>query len=70
MPLMRLLKVRGNVDGVELVKVLLVHGRHLTSDLTGLFLTKGESKFRRDYLPEILGNLSRGLKCINLGLEG
>ena len=66
---MRLLKVRGNIDGVELVKEFLVYGCHPTSDLACLFVTKGESKFRCDNLPEILGNLSHGFECINLGME-
>jgi hypothetical protein len=66
---MRLLKVRGDIDGVELVKVLLIDGCHLTSNLAGLFLTEGESKFRRNNLPEIRGKLLCGTKCTNLGLK-
>lgn len=62
---MRLLKERGDIDRVELVKELLVDSGHLDGDLVGdLFLTEGEPKFRCDDVPEIRAILSHRSKYI------
>lgn len=57
-PLLRLLKERGDVDRVEVVEKLFVDGGHLNSDFAGrLLLTEGESKFRSNNVPKVRGHL-------------